>query len=325
MKSSISIYNWIADVVVIVFPVGNITVKGDVVCTVAGNCAANLRLTNDRVAPMSSIAGTANPWVYTDRYKKPHCVCTLLSNGLSTFPACLMSAGCISFPAPSHCSCLYYWTSLYYYWALASNWVFFYYAGAFVLFPDSAWRYVPFFRNYSTSVLVVGSCFVHYSFVLVVEISRRAWMVVASEIRTVRFLPTSAQLSWLRLRMHQSSLTLVPLQIPSVVASGRIWRRVWRHRLLSQATLLQHCWIRWCTPVWFLIIAVLVICLGQRFYHLVVHISLWTSARNLGTLRALPLILPDDPSRVLRCLPSKQCYTDTLVQCCCPYMEYGQL
>ena len=166
MKSSISISNWIADVVVIVFPVGNITVRGAVVCTVAGNCAANLRLTNDRIAPVSSMAGIANPWVYTDRYKRPCCICILLSNGLSTFPTYLISASCVSFPAPSHCSCPYYWTLLFYYWVLASNWVFFYYAGAFVIFPDSTWRYVPFFHNYSTSVLVVGLCFVHYSSVL---------------------------------------------------------------------------------------------------------------------------------------------------------------
>ena len=222
MKSSISISNWIADVVVIVFPVGSITVRGAVVCTVAGNCAANLWLTNDQVAPVSSMAGTANPWVYTDRYKRPRCICTLLSNGLSTFPAYLISTGCISFPAPSHCSCPYYWTLLFYYWVLASNWVFFYYAGAFVIFPDSTWQYVLFFHNYSTLVLVVGLCFVHYSFVLMLEISRRAWMVIASEIRTVCFLPTSAWLSWLCSGMHQSSLMLVPLQILSVVASGHI-------------------------------------------------------------------------------------------------------
>ena len=222
MNLSISISNWIADVVVIVFPVGNVTVRGDIVYTVAGNCAANLRLTNDRIAPVSSMAGTENPWVYTDRYKRPCCICMLLSNGLSTFPAYLMSAGCISFPAPLHCSCPYYCTLLFYYWVLASSWVFFYCAGAFVIFPDSTWRYVPFFHNYSTSVFVFGSCFVHYSFILMLEISRRAWMVIVSEIRTVRFLPTSVQLSWLCLGMHQSLLTLVPLQILSVVASGHI-------------------------------------------------------------------------------------------------------
>ena len=60
MKSSISISNWIANVVVIVFPVGNITVRGAVVYTVAGSCAANLQLTNDRATPVSSMAGTAN-------------------------------------------------------------------------------------------------------------------------------------------------------------------------------------------------------------------------------------------------------------------------
>ena len=61
MKSSISISNWIADVVVIVFPVGSVTVRGAAVCTVAGNCAANLWLMNYRIAPVSSMAGTANP------------------------------------------------------------------------------------------------------------------------------------------------------------------------------------------------------------------------------------------------------------------------
>ena len=88
--------NWMADIVVIVFPVGNITIRSIVVYTVAGSCAANLWLTNDHVASMSSMAGTANPWVYTDRYKRPCCICALLSNGLSTFPAYLMSAGCMS-------------------------------------------------------------------------------------------------------------------------------------------------------------------------------------------------------------------------------------
>ena len=51
-----------------------------------GSYEANLRLINDRVAPVSSIAGTANPCVYTDKYSRPRCVCTLLSKGVSTFP-----------------------------------------------------------------------------------------------------------------------------------------------------------------------------------------------------------------------------------------------
>ena len=45
---------------VIVFPVGNITVRGVVVYTIAGSFAANLWLTNDHIAPVSSIAGTVN-------------------------------------------------------------------------------------------------------------------------------------------------------------------------------------------------------------------------------------------------------------------------
>ena len=45
------------------FPVGNITVKGIVVCMVAGSFAASLQLTNDHVVPVSNIASTANLWV----------------------------------------------------------------------------------------------------------------------------------------------------------------------------------------------------------------------------------------------------------------------
>ena len=47
----------------IVFPVGNITIRGIVVYMVAGSFAASLQLTNDHVAPVSKISGTANPWV----------------------------------------------------------------------------------------------------------------------------------------------------------------------------------------------------------------------------------------------------------------------
>ena len=61
MLSSIS--NRIADVAVIIFLVGSVTVSGVVVYTIAGSFAANLQVTNDCMAPVSSIAGTANLWV----------------------------------------------------------------------------------------------------------------------------------------------------------------------------------------------------------------------------------------------------------------------
>ena len=86
---------------IIVFLVGNVTVSGVVIYTIAGSFAANLQLMNDRIAPVSSIAGTANPWVYTDKYNRPHCICMLLIDDFSTFPTYLTSTGCISFPAPS--------------------------------------------------------------------------------------------------------------------------------------------------------------------------------------------------------------------------------
>ena len=97
------------------FLVSNVTVSGVVVYTIASSFAANLQLKNDRVAPVSSIAGTANPWVYTDKYNRPRCVCILLNDGLSTFPTYLTFAGCISFPAPSLYLCPYYQTSIIYY------------------------------------------------------------------------------------------------------------------------------------------------------------------------------------------------------------------
>ena len=55
--------NYIDAVITDVFPVGNVIVKGIVVCIVAGSFAASLWLTNDRIAPISNIASTANPWV----------------------------------------------------------------------------------------------------------------------------------------------------------------------------------------------------------------------------------------------------------------------
>ena len=58
-----SISNWIAYVATIVFPIGNVIVRGIVACMVAGSFAANFQLTNDHIAPVSNIAGTANPWV----------------------------------------------------------------------------------------------------------------------------------------------------------------------------------------------------------------------------------------------------------------------
>ena len=55
--------NCIANVATNIFPVGNITFKGVVVCTVAASFDASLQLTNDHVAPVSNIVGTVNPWV----------------------------------------------------------------------------------------------------------------------------------------------------------------------------------------------------------------------------------------------------------------------
>ena len=68
-----------ANVATNIFPVGNITVI--VVYMVAGSYPASLLLTNDHVAPVSNIVGTANLWLWTRKYKKPCCVLTLFTSG----------------------------------------------------------------------------------------------------------------------------------------------------------------------------------------------------------------------------------------------------
>ena len=60
MKVSISMSNYIAIVATNVFPIGNATIKGIMVCMVAGSFSTNLWLTNDHVAPTSNIAEIVN-------------------------------------------------------------------------------------------------------------------------------------------------------------------------------------------------------------------------------------------------------------------------
>ena len=167
---------------------------------------------NSHIALVSSMAGSANPWVYTDRYKRPRCICTLLNNGLSTFPAYLMSTGCIQFP----CSFLLFMPILLNFALFITGcWLL---VGSSFIVLGLLWYFWTVLGNMSHfSVIIahqslwVGLCFVYYSFILMLEISGRAWMVVAFETHTVCFLPTSVRLSWLCLGTHQSSLTLVPL------------------------------------------------------------------------------------------------------------------
>ena len=55
--------NCIANIATNVFHIGNIIVKNFISCTIAGSFAASFLLTNNRVAPVSIIAGTAKPLV----------------------------------------------------------------------------------------------------------------------------------------------------------------------------------------------------------------------------------------------------------------------
>ena len=81
MKSSISIFRLIAIVATNVFPIGNVAVRGFMVYMVAGSFSASLLLTNDHVAPVSSIADIVNLWVFIGKYKRLCCILMLLSLG----------------------------------------------------------------------------------------------------------------------------------------------------------------------------------------------------------------------------------------------------
>ena len=67
-------YKFIADVATNVFPIGNVTGRGIVICMVASSFSASLQLTNNHVVPVSNMADTANLWVYTGKYNRPPCI-----------------------------------------------------------------------------------------------------------------------------------------------------------------------------------------------------------------------------------------------------------
>ena len=134
------------------FPIGNVTVKGIVVCMVAGSFVASLWLTNNHVELVSNITCTANLWVYIDKYKRPRCILMLLNCESSTFSAYRISTGYISFPAPSWILCLYYLASPSYYWVVACRKAFACCGEAYMVHLDSIWLYIQFFYNCSPSV-----------------------------------------------------------------------------------------------------------------------------------------------------------------------------
>ena len=109
------------DMATSVFPVGSIMLKGIMGCTVAASFSASLQLTNNYIAPVSNIADTVNPWLWIGLYKRPCWVSMLLNYGYSTFPAYLVTASYVNFPAPSPSLCLDYLASPFYYWTLASS------------------------------------------------------------------------------------------------------------------------------------------------------------------------------------------------------------
>ena len=81
MKPSIRKSKFIAAVPTNIFPLCSVGVSGFIICMLAGRFSASLQLTNDYVAPVSSIADTANLRVFSSQYKKPYCILMLLSSG----------------------------------------------------------------------------------------------------------------------------------------------------------------------------------------------------------------------------------------------------
>ena len=120
-----------------VFPIGNVMVRGFMVYIVAGSFFASLQLTNNYMAPVSSIADTENFLVLTGKYKIPHCILMLLSLGYSTFSAYIISTGYVSFPIFSTGLCLDYSVLPFCYWVLASKKVFARCTGAYIMHPDN--------------------------------------------------------------------------------------------------------------------------------------------------------------------------------------------
>ena len=65
-------FNCMANMATNVFPIGNIIIKGIVICMVAGSFTASLQFTNNCVAPVFNKVGTANSWIWTGKYNRPH-------------------------------------------------------------------------------------------------------------------------------------------------------------------------------------------------------------------------------------------------------------
>ena len=137
MKLSIGISNYISEVATNVFPIGKITVRGIMVCTIAGRFFASLQLTNNCVEPVSSIADITNPWILIGKYKRLYCILILLNSGWPTFPTYLMSTGYISIPVLSPGSCLGYSALPSYYWDIASCPLFTYCTRTYMVDPDN--------------------------------------------------------------------------------------------------------------------------------------------------------------------------------------------
>ena len=76
MKLSISISNYTAIVATNVLPIGNVIVRGIVVCTAASSFSASLQLTNNHVTLVPNLDDSVNLWVLIIKYKRLYYVLT---------------------------------------------------------------------------------------------------------------------------------------------------------------------------------------------------------------------------------------------------------
>ena len=138
------------------FPVGNVTVSGIMVYTMAGSFAANLWLTNDCIVPVSSISGTVqiHGCILINTIGHVAFVCYLMMV-CQPFPLTLdppaASVSLLLLLVCAHITELHSFITRW--WLLVRSFICC--VVAFVMLWGSTWRCVPFFCNCSTSVLIV--------------------------------------------------------------------------------------------------------------------------------------------------------------------------
>ena len=127
----------------IVFPIGNIMVRGIIVCTIAGSFAANLQLTNDCLAPVALLVLQIHGYrsmstighIAFVRYLIMSCQPSLLTLHLLAESVSLLLFGVHA----NNTEFCFFITR----WWLPSRSLFV--VLRLLVLPDNIWRYIPFF------------------------------------------------------------------------------------------------------------------------------------------------------------------------------------